>query len=223
MRGFSMHLNQYCILWDMDGTLVDNKDLHFETWHQTLLEINVNLERRIFDENFGKNNLESLPIYLGYLPDIDLINRLSETKEKAFQTLAAQKSLLFPGVINWLNYFQESKVPQAIASSAPMKNIEVVVKHLNLKDYFDVFVTGSDFPSKPAPDIFLFAAEKLNIPAHRSIVIEDSHVGLQAGKSAGMKTIGVASTHPASSLDADVVIQDFITHPEKIIKDLFGY
>ncbi|MCJ7695345.1 MAG: HAD family phosphatase [Anaerolineaceae bacterium] len=217
-----MLLNQFCILWDMDGTIVDNKDLHYETWHQTLLNINVNLQRKVFDDNFGKNNLESLPIYLGYEPDNDLIRQLSETKERTFQELAAQKSDLFPGVKNLLCYFQENKVPQAIASSAPMKNIEVVIEHLNLKSYFDLFVTGSDFPSKPAPDIFLFAANKLATPANRSIVIEDSRVGLQAGRSAGMKTIGVASTHPASSLEADFVLEDFNTPPEGIIRKLLG-
>ena len=210
------------ILWDLDGTLVDTKDLHFQSWYEALLTVGINLDYQLFQQNFGRNNTEIIPIYLGYTPEKNLQVQLSDIKEEIFLDLVQGKSLLFDGVRFWLDYFKEQKYHQAIASSAPMKNIDALIDPSHIRSYFEIIVSGAQLPSKPAPDVFLLTARELNIIPSQCIVIEDAPAGLEAGKSAGMKTIGVASSHAIDSLLADLIISDYSINPEKVIPGLLN-
>lgn len=208
------------ILWDLDGTLVDTKDLHFQSWHEAMLTVGMDLDYQLFQQNFGRNNAEIIPIYLGYTPDKRLQVQLSDIKEDIFLSLVQGRSLLFEGVKKWLDYFQKQEYHQAIASSAPMKNIDALVNPSQIRSYFEKIVSGAQLPSKPAPDVFLLAARELNLKPANCIVIEDAHAGLKAGRSAGMKTVGLAGSHPMGSLQADLVIPDYLLDPAQVIKEL---
>lgn len=211
------------ILWDLDGTLVDTKDLHFQSWHDAMLTVGINLDYQLFQQNFGRNNTEIIPIYLGYTPEKSLQVQLSDIKEELFLDLVQGKSLLFGGVRYWLDYFKEQKYHQAIASSAPMKNIDALIDPSHIRSYFEIIVSGAQLPSKPAPDVFLFTARELNIIPSQCIVIEDAPAGLQAGKSAGMKTIGVAGSHQINSLEADLVISAYSEKIDGLIPGLLKF
>jgi len=217
-----MEFNEIGILWDLDGTLVDTKDLHFQSWHEAMLTVGINLDYQLFQQNFGRNNTEIIPIYLGYTPEKSLQVQLSDIKEEIFLDLVQGKSLLFNGARYWLDYFKDKKYHQAIASSAPMKNIDALIDPSNIRSYFEIIVSGAQLPSKPAPDVFLLTARDLNIIPSQCIVIEDAPAGLQAGKSAGMKTIGVASSHPLSSLEADLVISGYSEKIDDLISGLLN-
>ena len=217
-----MQQREIGILWDLDGTLVDTRQAHFDTWHAALLTVGVDLPRRTFDQNFGRNNAESLPNYLGYTPDAALAARLSDLKEALFIEQAAETAPLFDCVINWLDYFKSQAYHQAIASSAPMQNIDVVVDARGIRPYFQALCSGSKLPSKPAPDLFLEAADALGVAPRDCIVIEDAPAGLAAGRNAGMKTIALASSHPADKLVADLVLADYASDPQKAVRALLG-
>ncbi|MDI3311034.1 MAG: HAD-IA family hydrolase, partial [Thermoanaerobacterium sp.] len=100
----------------------------------------------------------------------------------------------------------------AVASSSPIEVIKLVVKRLKLESYFDELVSG-DFVkrSKPHPDIFLYAAEKLLVEPERCLVIEDSNKGVLAAKSAGMKVVGFINPNSGNQdiNMADMVIRSF--------------
>jgi beta-phosphoglucomutase len=213
-------MREIVIIWDLDGTLVDTKDFHFQSWHEAMLTVGINLDYQLFQQNFGRNNAEIIPIYLGYTPGKNLQTKLSDVKEDIFLSLVQGRSLLFEGVKNWLDYFQKQDYHQAIASSAPMKNIDALINPSQIRSYFEKIISGAHIPSKPAPDVFQLAARELNLKPAQCIVIEDAHAGLQAGRSAGMKTIGVATSHPLDSLQADLVIPDYSLDPSKVIKFL---
>ena len=210
------------ILWDLDGTLMDTKDMHFRSWHEAMLTVGMDLDYQLFQENFGRNNAEIIPIYLGNTPDDKLQAQLSDLKEDIFLSLVQGRSLLFEGVKIWLDYFQEQEFHQAIASSAPMKNIDALINPSQIRSYFEKIISGANLPSKPAPDVFLLAARELNLSSAHCIVIEDAHAGLQAGRSAGMKTVGLAGSHLMNTLDADLVIPDYSLDPAQIIKELLN-
>ncbi len=142
-----MQQREIGILWDLDGTLVDTQQAHFDTWHAALLTVGVDLPRHTFDQNFGRNNAESLPNYLGYKPDAALAARLSDLKEALFIEQAAETAPLFDGVITWLDYFKGQGYHQAIASSAPMQNIDVVV---DARGYPPLF-PGTAVPAQSCP------------------------------------------------------------------------
>ena len=99
----------------------------------------------------------------------------------------------------------------AVASAAPKVNVDFVFEKTGLRQYFEVSIDANDVTrGKPDPEIYLKTAEKLNCPPEACLVFEDSMPGIQAGRNAGMRVIGVASSHPAEKLkDTKFVIKDF--------------
>jgi len=123
--------------------------------------------------------------------------------------LVRGKAKLLPGVLKWLRQFQAWGIKQAIASSAPPKNIEVLVAELKIEDYFDAVVSGFDLAGKPNPDIFLKAVKTIQVHPENCIVIEDAIAGVEGAKRAGMKCIAVTTTNHANALGkADCIFKD---------------
>lgn len=199
----------YAVLWDMDGVLVDTGDFHFQSWGKTFEELNVPFDGEDFRKTFGMNNAGILEWILGRKPEPDEVTRISDKKESLFRELVKGKAVPLPGVLKWLNQFQTWKVKQAITSSAPPENIEVLVAELNIEDYFDAIVSGFDMPGKPNPDVFLKAANTIKVRPENCVVIEDAIAGVEGAKRAGMKCIAVTNTNPASALEkADYIFSD---------------
>lgn len=210
------------ILWDLDGTIVDTKACHFYTWQFALGKFGFVLEKRVFDENFGRNNLSLLPLYLGFQPDHDLAEAIINTKEVLFRQIAQQEVRLVPHVESWLADASRFGILQAIASSAPMENIITLLEVFNLQHYFQKLIPGGDLPAKPEPDIFIIAAQKLGRLPKDCLVVEDSLAGVQAAKQARMKCVAVTTSHEKEELCiADLVVADYQTPLEQVIPLLF--
>ena len=201
-------MNNFGILWDMDGVLVDTGELHYQAWVQTLAEVGVPLDREAFRNTFGMNNRETLTVLLGRAPEPELLTRIGNRKEERFRQAARGHVEVLPGVRLWLERFQAEGFRQAVASSAPPANIEVLVDELGLRSYFSALVSASSLHSKPDPAVFLEAARRLDLPAERCIIIEDSLPGVEAARRAGMKCIAVTTTNPPEALQAaDLVVE----------------
>lgn len=220
LKGLKMTLQEICLLWDMDGTLIDSIKLHYESWHQAFQTIDIEITYAQFKETFGSNNHRVIASFLGYQPDPSLFEELANLKESLFRKLAAQYAQPFPGVMRWLRYFSEQGIKQGIASSAPPENIDTIVEIFQLSPYFDVILSGIHLPSKPDPEIFLQAASDLECRPENCVVVEDSIAGLEAGKAAGMLTVGLTSTYPREILEADMLIDDFLGNPEEFHRQL---
>lgn len=195
-------MNNFGILWDMDGVLVDTGELHYQAWAETLAEIGMPLDREAFRGTFGMNNRETLTLWLGRAPEPELLARIGNRKEERFRQAAHGRVETLPGVRPWLQRFQAEGFRQAVASSAPPANIEVLVDELGLRPYFSALVSAADLPSKPNPAVFLEAARRLDLPAERCIIIEDSLPGIEAARRANMKCLAVATTNPPQALKA---------------------
>ena len=214
-----MRLKDIGILWDMDGTVIDSKECHYLTWRDTLRKYGFDLDRNLFDAQFGRNNQATIPIYLGFEPDEELAERLVEEKERLFRQIAQQQTTLIPGVKDWLKQAKAFHIPQAIASSASQENIKVVIASFGLSPFFDALISGEFLPAKPEPDVFLQAARALNRHPQDCLVIEDSPPGLQAAKNAGMHCVAVSTSHPRAELtQADLVVNDFSSPFEGMLK-----
>ena len=198
------------ILWDLDGTIVDTNACHAYTWESVLNRYGFEFNRRVYAENFGRNNTSLLPALLGFFPDDNLMRNIVEEKESLFRQIAANWITLVPGVMTWLKDARELNYRQAIASSAPHENINTMLAIMNLDGCFDATISGTDLPAKPRPDVFLRAADVLGVFPQDCLVIEDAIAGVQGALEAGMSCVAVATTHPPEELDqADAVIQDF--------------
>ena len=197
------------ILWDMDGVLVDTGDLHFQTWRSILGEHGIDLTYELFRNTFGMRNAEILPIWFGRpLQDYE-VNQISAAKEARFRSAARGRVRALPGVRLWLERFQNQGFRQAIASSAPEENVEMIVDELGIRRYFQALVPAADLPGKPDPTVFVVAAGQIGLPPEQCLVIEDSVAGIEAAGRAGMKCLAVTTTYPAAALGgAGLIVQD---------------
>jgi beta-phosphoglucomutase family hydrolase len=197
----------HAVLWDMDGVLVDTGNFHYKAWKKTFDELYVPFDKEDFRKTFGMNNTGILERVFGRKPNPEEVAEISDKKESLFRDLVKGKAELLPGVLNWLGQFQALELKQAITSSAPFANIEILVDELKIKGFFDEIVSGYDLPGKPNPDVYLKAANALRLNPENCVVIEDAIAGVEGAKRAGMKCIAVTTTNSASNLaDADVVV-----------------
>ena len=198
---------QHGVIWDMDGVLVDTGEFHYQSWRRVFADLETDFSRDQFLATFGMNNAGILEEILGYPPEFDFVEKVSDQKEGHFRRTVQGRVKPLPGVLEWLRQLKVMGINQAIASSAPQTNIDVLVDELQIRDFFEVLVSGYDMPGKPSPDVFLRAADLMDVPPMNCIVIEDAIAGVSAAKNAGMRCIAVTTTNPAHLLsEADIIV-----------------
>lgn len=204
-QSFDMQLQ--AVLWDVDGTLIDSTEFHFETWRETLRSADYTLTREEFIRSFGKRNDAVVRGFLGDDIPRSEVERLSEAKEARYRELVRTRGIeLLPGVGEWLRRLKADGWRQAIASSAPTANIDAILAATNLAAHFDAVASAEEVEhGKPDPQIFLLAASKVGVAPPRCVVVEDAPAGVEAGRRAGMHTIGVLTSQ--AELVADVVVR----------------
>jgi beta-phosphoglucomutase len=206
---------KFGVLWDLDGVIVDTRELHFATWAEALEEHQIPFSRDIFDSIFGMNNSDSLSMIFGYPATEKIIETIAGRKEALFRDRMKGQFEPMSGVMMWLNRFQTWGWPQAVASSAPMANIEGIIDDIQIRDYFAALVSGLNIPGKPAPDVFLEAARRIKISPENCIVIEDAVHGVRAAKAAGMYCVAVTTTTSREKLhQADRVVDSLNLLPD---------
>ena len=210
------------VLWDMDGTLIDSAEYHWLTWRDTLAGEGHALTDEQFASWFGQRNDAILRRYFGEGITPAEISRLGEAKEAAYRDMVRGRGIEpLPGVRQWLARLRDTGWCQAVASSAPPANIEVIIEVLGLDGVFDAWVSAEEVAhGKPAPDVFMRAAEKLGVPPARSVVVEDAPAGVEAGRRGGMRTVGVTSM--SRPLDADIVVASLEDLPDDAFERLVG-
>lgn len=218
-----MRASPRAVLWDMDGTLIDSAEYHWLTWHDTLADLGVTLTRADFHGWFGSRNDRILSRYFPGMDGVEML-RIGGAKEERYRAMVRRDGVvLLPGVEAWLRRLLREGWRQAVASSAPPANIDVLIEVLGLDDVFQATVSAEQVESgKPAPDVFLLAAERIGVPPSRSIVVEDAAVGVEAGRRAGMRTIGIESGHAPAPLAADVVTRSMADLPADTFDRLVG-
>ncbi len=214
-------------IFDMDGVLVDSNPFHVQKW-VTLLN-----ERRIaYDPNelprqvLGHRNDTAFRYFFGSQLGDEEISRLSEELEERFRKVFRPHARPLPGLETLLAACHAAGLPMAVASSAITKNVEFVVEVLGFGKYFRHLVTGDEVThSKPHPEIYLKAAAKLEAKASSCIAFEDSFVGVESAKRAGMRCVAIASTFPLEELrkrtQADLVVESFREVPLPALRQLF--
>ena len=198
------------ILWDMDGVLVNSMEYHYQAYREVLSRYGRDLSREEYlGSLIGLRNYVILRRLLGDLPQEE-IERLMTAKEAAFRRRVAGNVQPLPGAAELVRRAHVAGLKQAIVSSTPCENIELVVNSLGLSSMFDTLVGEEDAQhGKPDPEGFLVAAERLSVPPADSVVLEDAPEGIAGGKAAGMRCIGVTTTRPPEKLSeagADLVV-----------------
>jgi beta-phosphoglucomutase len=201
-------------LWDMDGTLVDTSELHYAAWRATCLANGRDLTRAEFFATFGRRNEETIPMLFGASTPPARVRAIADAKETAYREAAAAGVDLLPGCRELLAALAAAGWRQAIGSSAPRANLELIVRLTASAPLFGALVAGEDVAhGKPAPDVFLTGARLLGAAPAQCVVLEDAPVGILAAKAAGMRAVGVLfrSHHTEADLlraGADLVVAD---------------
>lgn len=196
------HGANWAVLFDWDGVVVDSSRLHEKSWELMAARHGLPLPEGHFKRGFGMKNERVIPDVLGWAQDAESIRAYAVEKEAVYRELARAQGLEpLPGVREILRRLKDAGVPCAIASSTPRENITFILDDMGLAEFFRAVITGDQVEhGKPAPDIFLKAAEALgNLP---SLVFEDALVGIEAAHRAGMAVVAVTTTLPAEELTA---------------------
>jgi beta-phosphoglucomutase len=190
----------------MDGTLIDSAEFHWLTWRDALGREGHPLTHDEFASFFGQRNDSILRRFFGDRVTAADVDRIGGAKEQAYRDLVRLQGITpLPGVRAWLERLHAGGWLQAVASSAPPANIETIVDVLGFRGLLQSWASGEEVAhGKPAPDVFLRAAERLGVPPSRCVVVEDAPAGVEAGRRGGMKTIGLTSMN--RPLDADIVV-----------------
>ena len=197
-------------IFDWDGVIIDSAALHEQSWHRLARELGTTIAPQSFIRGFGMKSARIIEEIHGWSHDPAEIARLTNRKEALYREIVAQGEIApLPGVVEWLARLREAGVPSAVASSTHRLNIDAVLARIGLQDAFRAIVSAEDVVhGKPNPEVFLKAAEKLELSAARCVVFEDAHVGIEAAHAAGMKVVAVTTTHPAAKLSAaDLVVR----------------
>lgn len=179
----------------MDGTLVDSRAYHWRSWQEALAAAGTPVSERQFLETFGRRNDAILALWLGPAATPERIRRVADAKEAAYCRIVEREGLApLPGVARWVRRLHAAGWRQAVASSAPRLNVEVVLRVVGLGPYFEALVAADDVRhGKPDPEVFLVAAGRLGVTAGRSIVVEDAAHGIEAAHRAGMRAVSVGA------------------------------
>ena len=196
------------VIWDLDGVIVDTAPFHFEAWKKTLEEMGLPFSREEFALIFGRRNRDIIAEVVGKPLSAEEVERISARKESLFQEALRGNVRPLPGVLFWLEELKRRGYRQALATSAPRENMEMMVGSLGIEGFFDEIVLADEVSAgKPDPEIFLLAAKALQLSPARCIVIEDAVTGVEAAKRAGMRCIALATTYPRRVLaEADMVV-----------------
>jgi beta-phosphoglucomutase len=205
-------VENWAVIWDVDGTLVDTAELHFQAWCELARELKQPFTRADFARTFGWRNPEIIPLLFGANRTPEDVDRLGGRKEDLYRAEAMKGVELLPGVRSLLNALAQAGARQAVGSSAPRKNLDLILEITRTSPFFSAIVSMEDTArGKPDPQVFLLAADKLGVPPQRCVVVEDAPVGVQAAKAGGMRAIGVTfvghhSEEKLSSAGADLVL-----------------
>lgn len=204
------------IIFDMDGVIIDSEPIYLEIDKKFFKEHGIDMTHEEIEAYIGVNMREVWEdiLRLFKLEDKHTPEEMYGKQVDAFyDNIKNNEELtLMDGLIKWLEYFKEKEIKMIIASSNHKKVIKLIYDKYNLDDYMIGYVDGNTVENgKPAPDIFLKAAEELDLKPEHCLVIEDSENGVKAAKSAGMKCVGFNNRESQfQSLDkADIVIDHF--------------
>ena len=209
------------VIWVLDGVIIDSADEHRRAWQRLAREEGIKFTDEDFWATFGKRNDDIIAILWGPLSP-EQVQLLRDRKEIYFRDLIRQTAAPLPGSMELMRSLHEAGYLQALASSAPIENIQLISEVLGLERYLTALVSGETVPhGKPAPDIFLKAAQELHIEPSRSLVIEDAVAGVEAAHAAGMRCIAVAGNRDLPGLrKAELMVKTLLEVDVKRVQTL---
>jgi beta-phosphoglucomutase len=183
------------IIFDLDGVIVNTAKYHYLAWRQLANKLGFDISTEQNEQLKGVSRVESLEIILGWggiklnkTQKQNLLIQKNKDYLNYIQTLS--KADILAGITEALNFLKSSDILIALGSAS--KNAMPIIKQLEIISFFDAIVDGNQVTqTKPNPEVFLKAAEKLKIPPQQCVVIEDAKAGIEAANKAKMISVGI--------------------------------
>lgn len=182
-------------IFDLDGVITDTAEYHYLGWKKMSDEVGLQFNRKLNEQLRGVSRRRSMDIILEYNhKDLseEFIHELMEKKNNYYKLSleAITEKDYLPGIKEFIIRIREKGIKTAIASAS--KNAEKVIQNLKAEHLFNIIADGySVKKTKPAPDLFLFAAQKLHVDPIYSVVFEDAQAGIEAALQGGFLSVGI--------------------------------
>jgi len=200
------------VIFDIDGTLMDNNEYHKMAWMQYLEGQGRKMTDKEFKENVsGRTNLDAVEhIYDKKMSDEEA-SKYYLAKEEIYRRLYKPYICPIHGLLEFLKDLQDHGIVMAIATSGIQVNIDFMFEHIPIKQYFKTVIQSKDITKgKPDPEIFMKAAEAVGFPPENCVVFEDSLAGVKAAKKAGIKVVALTTSEKKEDLKkANLVIKNY--------------
>lgn len=200
------------VIFDLDGTLIDNNPYHIEAWKIFYNKIGKPFSKEEYTKNInGRINRDIFNYIFNTGLSPELIDEYSNEKEALYRELYKPYIKPISGLIAFLDELEKEKIPKAIATSGLSTNINFMFEHVPIKKYYAQVIDASQVKNgKPHPEIFFKAAASVNAEPQNCVAFEDSVAGIRSAKAAGMKVVGLTTTHTAEEIkEADLIIKDY--------------
>lgn len=200
------------VIFDLDGTLVDNNPYHIEAWRAFYNKIGKPFTKEEYTKNInGRINRDIFNYVFNTTLAPELIEEYSQEKEAMYRDLYKPHIKPIDGLLDFLEELEAAKIPKAIATSGLAPNINFMFEHVPIQKYFFGVIDASHVTQgKPHPEIFLKAAISVNAVPSDCVAFEDSVAGIRSAKAAGMKVVALTTTHTAEEVkEADLIIKDY--------------
>jgi beta-phosphoglucomutase family hydrolase len=193
------------VIFDMDGVIVNSEPLHDYCNKQILKKYNAKLDKKTSEKVKGLRDEDAFQFYVTHFNIDEEPQVLIEKKMQLYMRMLKKKLRMYPGFKRLAKQCKR-KFKVGLATSSPKQSVSMILKHFDIKHYFDALVTAEDVRlAKPYPDPYLKAAEKLHVKANQCLVIEDTIHGITAAKTAGAKCIAVSNTFSKRKLKSTSV------------------
>lgn len=221
------------IIFDFNGTLYWDSQLHYDAWREysKIIRGVEFTDEEMRDKMFGHTNEDIIEYAIGKKPSKEMVEKYGKEKEALYRKrclLNPKEFKLAEGAVEFLDFLKENNIPMTIATMSEWDNVEFYIEHFHLEKWFDIdkiVYSDGKIPGKPAPDIFLIAAKKLGLKPSECVVIEDALAGIKSAHSAGIgKIIAIASLEPVEFYqkmsEVECIIKNFNEFDRSILKPL---
>lgn len=199
------------VIFDLDGVIVDTAKFHFLAWQKLANDLGFDITEAQNEQLKGVSRVSSLEKILEWgnvkLSQDKFMEQMSMKNDNYLTYICSMtKKDILPGVGSMIDYLSENSIPFALGSAS--KNARTILEKTDLIQRFNAVVDGNDVSkAKPNPEVFLIAAEKINIPTENCIVFEDSVAGIQAANIAKMTSVGIGQK--TTLHEANYIFKDF--------------
>lgn len=196
------------IIFDQDGTMIDNMMVHHWAWKGILSDLGLDMSIEEVMEKVHGINEEILLRLFGDTYSLEERQQISLDKEAQYRETFRPQLKLIEGLDSFLKEAKAKGIPMGVATAAPPENMDFVLDGLHIRDMFKVTLHARDVTKgKPDPEVYLKAAEGLGIPPEECVVFEDSPTGARSAFNAGIPVIVIKTTHAEKDFEGIPVLR----------------